>query len=118
MSDKKEEEERRAIFERLRKVHGLFPLIGEDEYYTGRLGIFPEARGMGLGRIAQDLWMREVEERFGLRKFRGDVYAEKQAAFMIYKWLGYEVIGETSSPDTGMKYYTVRCDRTDHAVLA
>ena len=56
------------------------------------IGVIPEHRGKGFGKLVLAKALEELRER-GVRNFRLTVEAKNENALMLYKAFGFEVVG-------------------------
>ncbi len=74
----------------------------EGEYYISNVAVYPQYRGMGIGKRL--LLEAEYEaRRFKVGRMVLDVEKENIRAINFYRRLGYEIIGEYIIPLKGSK---------------
>lgn len=106
-------EGRSDLLARMGAVRGLFPLVGADEFYLSKIGVAADLRGTGLGRRLVMEYLA-TGRAAGFRRFRLDVWAEHRTALQLYESLGFRVLLESSSSESGIKYLSmVREQETD-----
>jgi capsular exopolysaccharide synthesis family protein len=88
----------------------LFPAVADDQLYLSKLGVRREYRGQGLGRLLIDRFIERGREN-GFETLRLDVAAGNRTAIELYERVGFEVVSESTAPQTDLRYLamTLRC---------
>lgn len=102
---------REQLMQRLENLAGLFPSVGEDEFYLSKVGLAPEFRGKGLGRMLVQRYIEEGARR-GHAKFRLDVCAGNEAAIGCYLSSGFVISEQSASRDGAMQYLSMAYSKT------
>ncbi len=98
---------------RMSAIRGLFPRVGAEEFYLSKIGVAANLRGKGMGRKLAMEYLA-AGRAAGFRRFWLDVWAGHSSAVRLYESLGFRVVGESSSPEAGIKYLSmVREQETD-----
>ncbi|MBU7026643.1 MAG: GNAT family N-acetyltransferase [Theionarchaea archaeon] len=68
-------------------------IIGEGEYYIGHLVVYPQFRGMGLGKklIAKE---EDIARKRGAQRMVADVKVINEVMIKLVKEMGYTVSGD------------------------
>lgn len=96
-----EAEERAGLAGRTAATKDLFLRVSDHQFYLSKMGLVRERRGIGLGRVLLQEFLRRGEEA-GYRQFALDVCAENLPAVRLYRSSGFRVVRE--SEHEGMRY--------------
>jgi ribosomal protein S18 acetylase RimI-like enzyme len=99
-----ERSSRTALAERLRAVRSLFAPVGTGEWYLSKIGVVPNERRRGLGRRLVEAYLRSGEE-LACERFRLDVNADNLPAIKLYESLGFRVVHDATSTESGLRYF-------------
>lgn len=97
---------RSELLARMAAVRNLFPPVDTDEFYLSKMGVVTHLQGKGLGRRIVREYLA-AGRAAGYWRFRLDVWAENKPARHLYESLGFRVVQESSSIETGLKYLSM-----------
>ena len=79
------------------KVQNMLRKVGENEYYLQNIAVYPEFRGLGLGKKLLFEIEREAKKT-GSNNITLDVDTSNKRAFKLYERIGYIYIIKWRSP--------------------
>ncbi len=97
---------RREIVARLAQSAGLFPPVGDDEYYLSKIGVSCDCRGRGYGSLLMEAYLDRGIKR-GLPKYRLDVSVGNETAIRCYEKYGFTVICRTAAENRELEYLSM-----------
>ena len=95
---------------RLTLLGSLFPPVGEDVFYLGKLAIRPDMRGRGRGRSLLDHYLARGRQ-LGFHRFRLDLSSDNGAARRLYEAAGFRVVEQRCSAPFGLSYLAMMAER-------
>jgi ribosomal protein S18 acetylase RimI-like enzyme len=99
--------QRVSLMKRADNLSGLFPSIGDHEYYLSKLGLNVQFRGRKLARLLVDRYI-EQGAGLGFTDFRLDVQIGNEAAIRCYRSAGFQICHQSESRDGTVGYYSMR----------
>lgn len=102
-------EGRTELGERLAERRGLFPPIGDDEFYLSNIGVAASRRGEGLGRVLLGEYLAEGKAN-GYTRFRLDVDATNAPALRLYESIGFRIVHAHSTGAGRLSYCSMVLD--------
>jgi len=94
-------EERAGLAERIAAARDLFLPVEHDDFYLSKMGLVPERRGTGLGRVIVDEFLK-CGAAAGFRRFALDVCADNLPAARLYRSAGFRLVRRSEC--AGMRY--------------
>jgi len=88
---------------RMKSSQSLFQKVEPDDFYLSKIGVGVDSRGKGLGREIMAEYLA-AGKKAGLRRFRLDVSASNLVAVRLYQSFGFEIVGQSSIPETEIEY--------------
>jgi ribosomal protein S18 acetylase RimI-like enzyme len=101
-------EECAALVQRMKLSRGLFTEVEPQAFYLSKVGIRPDARRRGYGRVLTERFLAEGATR-GASRFLLDVGAANHGARRLYESLGFELT--KVSHGGGMTYLAMQWNR-------
>jgi ribosomal protein S18 acetylase RimI-like enzyme len=95
--------DRPGLMRRMRAGRALFPPVAAEDQYLSKIGVRPDARGMGVGRYLVERFI-ELAASDGRQRVRLDVHAANTPAVTLYRSIGFRVVRESRSDEAEMSY--------------
>jgi ribosomal protein S18 acetylase RimI-like enzyme len=102
--------DRESIVRRIRESVGLFHVPDAGDYYLSKIGLLPQARRKGFGRMLLEGFL-ERGAAAGFTRFMLDVSADNALALRLYMSAGFRVVSESQHPSGTMTYLSMILNR-------
>lgn len=102
--------DRESIVRRMRESAGLFHIPDAHHYYLSKIGLLPEARRKGFGRMLLEAFLVKGSAG-GFTRFMLDVSADNALAVKLYMSAGFHVVRESQHPSGTMTYLSMILNR-------
>jgi ribosomal protein S18 acetylase RimI-like enzyme len=98
---------RDSLLHRMQASRDMFATVRPDEFYLSKVGVRPDARGLGYGRALVEKFLSIGVSR-GHRNFVLDVSGENAEARFLYESMGFRVSEQSRVLTGAITYVTMR----------
>jgi ribosomal protein S18 acetylase RimI-like enzyme len=86
------------------------PRVEPDQFFLSKVGVLPEFRGTGYGRALCERFLA-IGSAAGFERFRLDVSPTNVPAVRLYESLGFRVVADAASEQTGIRALSMVLER-------
>ncbi|MDI6861178.1 MAG: N-acetyltransferase [Caldisericia bacterium] len=86
-------------------------IVNKDEYYISNIAVYPEFRGLGIGKSLLFYTERLAKDK-NLKKLSLDVERENISAIEIYKKFGFKIVKEFEINFSNKKFYFYKMEKS------